>query len=102
MRVYVPLLWNAVASVDYGADTIELALIVPRPGKRQRAYLDKYEQIEAGQPISCIWRPPYTDVNGWSDQPSEIALSYVVTGTAHPCGGGPAPSAATASSCTML
>jgi hypothetical protein len=82
MQVYTPILWGAVPSVDYGADTIELARIVPRAGERRLVYLDRHDQVSDGQAISCVWRPPYTDVNGWIEQPSEIASSYVVTGTA--------------------
>ena len=83
MKVYTPILWGAAPGVDYGADAIELARIVPRAGESRRVYLDRNDRVKDGQAISCIWRPPYTDVNGWIEQPSEIALSYVVTGTAH-------------------
>jgi hypothetical protein len=83
MKVYKPILWDAAPGVDYGADAIELARIVPRVGECRRAYLDKYDRIEDGQAISFVWSPPFSDVNGWSEQPSEIALSYIVSGTAH-------------------
>ncbi len=83
MKVFKPILWDAACGVDYGADSIELARIVPRVGECRWVYLDKYDHLEDGQAISCIWSPPISDVNGWSEQPSEIALSYVVTGTAH-------------------
>lgn len=86
MKVYKPILWSHAPGVDYGADTIEVARIVPRAGGRRRVYLDKYDRVKEGETIRCIWTPPYTDVNGWMEQPSEIALGYVVTGTAHLAG----------------
>lgn len=83
MKVHIPTLWNHAPSVDYSADSIELARIVPRSGARRRVYLSKSEDIADGQKITCIWSPPASEVNGWTEQPSEIALSYVVTGIAH-------------------
>ena len=83
MKVYKPILWDEAAGVNYGADSIELAQIVPHAGEWRRVYLDKYDRVKDGQAMSCVWCPPFTDVNGWSEQPSEIALSYIVTGTAH-------------------
>lgn len=29
-----------------------------------------------GECLSVIWCPPYSDINGWDEQPSEILLSY--------------------------
>lgn len=83
MRVFHPRLWDRVPKTSFSSDTFELALIVPRSGERRRVYLDQYEPIEDGQQITCIWAPPYSELNGWDEQPSEIALSYVITGTAH-------------------
>lgn len=82
MKVFRPILWGAVPGVDYGADAIELARVVPHVGESRWVYLDKYDRVKDGQAISCIWSPPFTDINGWIEQPSEIASSYVVTGTA--------------------
>ncbi len=83
MLVHVPTLWDRSALIDFSSDSIELAAIVPRVGERRRVYLDKYQSIDEGQEITCIWTPPYTEVNGWMEQPSEIEFGYVITGTAH-------------------
>lgn len=83
MKVLKPLLWDRAAEIDFSSNKLELAAIIPRAGQRRRIYLNKYEKITDGQQISCLWTPPASELNGWDFQPSEVTLSYIITGIAH-------------------
>ncbi|WP_156401249.1 hypothetical protein [Duganella sp. Root1480D1] len=78
MEFHDPDTWSNVAGVDYGADTISLNTIVPASGTRTSAYFSRSECLHAGATKNLLWRPPLSMYNGWSEQPSEIALSYVL------------------------
>jgi hypothetical protein len=51
---------------------------VPEPGERHTVWLAESElNPEADQPL--LWVPPYSELNGWDSQPSDIAVSQIIT-----------------------
>nr|WP_036996315.1 hypothetical protein [Pseudomonas donghuensis] len=74
-----PLGWCNVPGLDYSAATIDLQAIVPNAGEKAWARFDRRDTVQAGDTVQLLWCPPVSAVNGWSEQPSEIALSYLLT-----------------------
>ena len=74
-----PLGWCNVPGIDYSAATIDLQAIVPNAGEKAWARFDRRDTVQAGDTVQLLWCPPVSAVNGWSEQPSEIALSYLLT-----------------------
>jgi len=66
-----------VPGVDYAAD-ISLAAIRPRPGQWTHAIFGR-DALPSGRVPRIIWKPPITSYNGWTEQPSEIAQSCLLT-----------------------
>ncbi|MCP3749080.1 hypothetical protein [Pseudomonas sp. SBB6] len=64
--------------IDYSAATIDLQAIVPKAGEKAWARFDRRDTVQAGDTVQLLWCPPVSAVNGWSEQPSEIALSYLL------------------------
>jgi hypothetical protein len=78
MEFHDPDTWSNAARVDYGADTLSLDAIVPAPGTKTSAFFCRFECLPAGVAENLLWRPPLSMYNGWSEQPSDIAHSYMV------------------------
>lgn len=78
MKIYCPMFWSLDQGIDYSAPTIHLADIVPRAGQTACAYFDRSDTLHIGETLQLIWCPPVSDLNGWSEQPSEIAHSYLL------------------------
>lgn len=89
MKIYRPRFWSLDSGIDYSAPVIHLNDIVPAVGKKTFAFFDRDDRLEAGATILLIWCPPVSDLNGWSEQPSEIAQSHLlkahVIGVAQAC-----------------
>ncbi|MGF6207989.1 hypothetical protein [Pseudomonas frederiksbergensis] len=87
IKIYRPRFWSLDSGVDYSAPVIHLNDIVPAVGQKTFAFFDRDDRLEAGATILLIWCPPVSDLNGWSEQPSEIAQSHFlkahVVGAAH-------------------
>ncbi|CAK9888520.1 MULTISPECIES: hypothetical protein [Pseudomonas] len=64
--------------IDYSAPTIDLQAIVPKAGEKTWAQFDRHDRVQAGETVQLIWCPPLSVVNGWSEQPSEIAQSHLL------------------------
>jgi hypothetical protein len=77
MRVFCPESWPQVPGVDYAA-RISLGAIRPRTGERTHAFFSR-DGLPSGSAAHLIWQPPFASWNGWSEQPSEIAHSYLLT-----------------------
>lgn len=82
MRIYFPDNWFNVRGVDYGADSISLSAIVPMTGQRHLALFCWRQEPPIGEVVTVLWQPPYTAFNGWSERPSEIAQSFLVSAKA--------------------
>lgn len=78
MKIYSPMFWSLDQGIDYSAPIIHLADIVPRAGQTTFAYFDRSDTLHIGETLQLIWCPPVSDLNGWSEQPSEIAHSYLL------------------------
>lgn len=78
MKIYCPLFWSLDQGIDYSAPILHLKDIVPSVGKRTFAFFDSHEHLDVGETLLLIWCPPVSDLNGWSEQPSEIAQSHLL------------------------
>lgn len=78
MKTYCPTFWSRDSGVDYSASVIRLNDILPTAGQNTFAYFDNNDCLRVGETILLIWCPPVSDLNGWSEQPSEIALSHLL------------------------
>lgn len=79
MDIYWPTFWPNGPKIDHRAPTVTLDELLPDIGGNACAYFDKYDRPCAGDTVRLLWTPPVSDINGWSEQPSEIALSYLLT-----------------------
>jgi hypothetical protein len=80
MRIVPTVFWLREAEPAGAAPRTRLAQIVPRRGEMRRAYVEAQAGLGDGDTACLLWQPPYSEINGWSEQPSEIGLSLVVTG----------------------
>ncbi|NHZ33959.1 hypothetical protein [Massilia rubra] len=77
MEIHRPDYWIRDPALDQGATT-SMAAILPRVGQRAAVGFAPDTASCAGAVETLLWQPPYTELNGWVDQPSEIAESYLV------------------------
>jgi len=77
MRVFFPEAWPQVPGVDYSA-SIPLGAILPRKGQWTHAFFNR-DKLPSGRVTRIVWQPPISTYNGWDEQPSEIAQSYLLT-----------------------
>ncbi|WP_426321464.1 hypothetical protein [Pseudoduganella sp. R-43] len=82
MRIFCPESWPQIAGIDYSAE-ISLNQILPKAGQQAHAFFFS-EDLPVGEVTHLLWQPPYTAINGWSEAPSEIAKSFVLTIRAGP------------------
>lgn len=80
MRVFCPESWPQVPGVNYSAE-ISLTAVLPKAGQQTHAFFFS-EDLPVTDVSYLLWKPPYTAINGWSVQPSEIAKSFLVTARA--------------------
>jgi hypothetical protein len=73
------ILASAVWHKDAVSPRQQFADCVPQPGRTQSVWVPEYE-LPQDAPIHLLWCPPYSEQNGWDQQPSEIPLSQIVTG----------------------
>ncbi|EPL05026.1 hypothetical protein [Pseudomonas sp. CF161] len=78
MKTYLPLFWATDLGIDYGAPTLYLHDLLPAVGQNTLAAFDWQAHLTPGETVQLIWCPPVSDLNGWSEQPSEIALSHLL------------------------
>jgi len=78
MKTYLPMFWATDLGIDYGAPTLYLHDLLPTVGQRTLAFFDRQDHLTIGETLQLIWCPPISDLNGWSEQPSEIALSHLL------------------------
>ncbi|MBC3910540.1 hypothetical protein [Undibacterium umbellatum] len=80
MKIRLPVLWGRPAGVDYGAKQLKLSEILPTTGQTINAYFSEDDSPVYKENPHVLWTPPLTEMNDWSDNPSEILHSYIVTG----------------------
>ncbi|MGC5703349.1 hypothetical protein J4P02_24430 [Pseudomonas sp. NFXW11] len=78
LRTLAPLFWSPDLGIDYGAPSLSLAQLLPKVGQPASAYFERQDYIQLGETLQLIWCPPLSDLNGWSEQPSEIAHSQLL------------------------
>ena len=78
MKIHCPETWCAVPGVDYGAPTISLKAILPVAGGRAYVGFTREDSLSQGDIATFLWQPPFSMLNGWGEQPTEIAQSYLV------------------------
>lgn len=72
--IHFPMFCWQDPRIDYQG-TLALSDVLPAVGSTTFArFSDRY--LRVGECLSVIWCPPYSDINGWDEQPSEILLSY--------------------------
>nr|WP_315448707.1 hypothetical protein [uncultured Pseudomonas sp.] len=96
MKIYWPMFWSQHRGIDYGAATLRLDEILPSVGERTFAFFDNNDLPADGETIHLVWCPPVSDLNDWSEQPSEIAQSYLLK--ANVVGAAQAPASTTEAS----
>lgn len=80
MKIRVPVLWGRPADLDYDAKQLKLSEIQPKTGQTIHVYFSEDDSPVYKENPHVLWKPPLTEMNGWSEQPSDISHSYVVTG----------------------
>ncbi len=80
MKIHEPVYWCRPVGVDYGAKQIKMSAILPKTGRTIQVSFYKDESPAHKENLHVLWKPPATEMNGWSDQPSDILHSYIVTG----------------------
>lgn len=78
LRTCTPLFWSTDLGIDYGAPTLQLRDLLPVVGEQSSAFFQRQDGIVLGETLQLIWCPPLADLNGWNEQPSEIALSHLL------------------------
>lgn len=79
MKIYWPAIWSPAPGVDYSADALSLAAILPVAGQTRTAFFSYPEELPSPAPsVYLLWQPPHSMYNGWDEQPSEIASSFLL------------------------
>jgi hypothetical protein len=80
MKIHIPVLWGRSTNIDYSDRHIKLSAILPRAGQTVKAYFSQDDRPADGEICKFLWRPPLSEINGFSDYPKDILHSYVITG----------------------
>jgi hypothetical protein len=78
MNIVEDLQWHTGPQQDATPVWPPLRRLIPTPGEERRVWLSA-TALQQGAVQRVLWVPPYSELNGWDAQPSEIALSQVVT-----------------------
>ncbi|ERO60403.1 hypothetical protein [Pseudomonas piscis] len=78
LRTCSPLFWSPDLGIDYGAATLSLRDLLPQVGQGISAFFEPQDRLMVGETLQLIWHPPVSDINGWSEQPSELAHSHLL------------------------
>lgn len=81
MNIYCPTFWPNGPGVDHSAAAINLSDLLPAQGSNTFACFEKKDRFEIGETLCLLWCPPVSDLNGWNEQPSEIATSFLLKAT---------------------
>ncbi len=78
LKTCAPLFWSPDLGIDYGAATLSLRELLPQVGQDISAFFDPEDRLKVGETLQLLWHPPVSDINGWSEQPSELAHSHLL------------------------
>ncbi|UTY60112.1 hypothetical protein [Massilia sp. erpn] len=79
MKIHYLETWPRVAGVDYQAGTVSLKAILPAPGQQLSRAFALTDSGQTGGVLHLLWQPPFSAENGWSEQPSELLQSFLVS-----------------------
>lgn len=79
MKTCCPIFWPNGPQVDHTAAVLALADLVPAVGSTTVAHFQPHDGIQAADTLRLIWCPPVADLNGWCEQPSDLAFSHLLT-----------------------
>ncbi|MDP1977695.1 hypothetical protein [Undibacterium sp.] len=80
MKIRLPVLWGRPADVDCGVKQLKLSEILPKTGQTINVYFSEDDSPVYKENPHVLWKPPLTEMNGWSEQPSDILHSHIVAG----------------------
>ena len=78
-RIVASAIWHRGTVLPAAPALVRLEDLLPRPGQEQTVWVCGYALSEEAT-LDLLWYPPYSEQNGWDDQPSEIELSQIVSG----------------------
>jgi hypothetical protein len=78
MKIIEDLQWHRDCMPAAAAAWPSLRRLVPEPGEQRTVWVAA-TAVQHGSVQQLLWVPPYSEINGWDAQPSEIALSQIVT-----------------------
>jgi len=78
-RIVASAIWHRETVLPAAPALVRLEDLLPRPGQERTVGVGGYA-VSAEATLDLLWYPPYSEQNGWDDQPSEIELSQIVSG----------------------
>ncbi len=52
--------------------------IIPKVDEQRIVYISLDTELEKGKKYYVLWYPPYSELNGWDDNPNEIKGTHVI------------------------
>ena len=62
------------------SEKMKIADVLPNIGTTYIIRTDAWVAPTKEQSVDIVWRPPHSELNGWSDRPYEIQRSYLIRG----------------------
>jgi hypothetical protein len=78
MKIIEDVQWHRDCVPAAGTGWPSLRRLVPEPGEQRTVWVAA-TAVQQSCAQQLLWVPPYSEINGWDAQPSEIALSQIVT-----------------------
>ncbi|MBB3118284.1 hypothetical protein [Pseudoduganella violacea] len=79
MKIHYLETWPRVDGVDYAAETVSLKAILPAPGQQLSLAFALADGGQTGDVLRLLWQPPFSAENGWSERPSELRQTFLVS-----------------------
>lgn len=79
MNTYNPTYW--LKNSDANDTAQHLTAMVPQVGEIVSVFLPDEQCPHEGEIAGFIWKPALSEINGWSEQPSEIGDSNIIVAT---------------------
>jgi hypothetical protein len=74
--------WSADPNVNVNLEKLHLQTILPKVGELRLVSIGDGYYINENMECNLLWQPPYSESNGYNDQPSELLNSYIISGKA--------------------
>ena len=78
-RIVASAIWHRGTVLPPAPARVRLDDLLVQAGQERTVRVAGYD-VSAEATLHLLWCPPYSEENGWDDQPSEIELSQIVTG----------------------